>query len=167
MATEMRVWIANLGKYNEGESVGAWFDPPIAWDDVAERIGLNEEYEEYAIHDYEAPFPISEHETIAHLNEMWAALEKLNNSDLADAVEELVEKRFDDVIKLAAHIDDFVHYDVETMEDLAIKLVQDGDLCGEVPEQIQAYIDYERLASDLEADGDYITTYDGVYEYLN
>ena len=26
---EMRVYIANLGKYNEGELVGAWFEPPI------------------------------------------------------------------------------------------------------------------------------------------
>jgi len=25
----MQVYIANLGKYNEGELVGAWFTPPI------------------------------------------------------------------------------------------------------------------------------------------
>ncbi|MCZ1844205.1 antirestriction protein ArdA, partial [Enterococcus faecium] len=25
---QMRVYIANLGKYNEGELVGAWFTPP-------------------------------------------------------------------------------------------------------------------------------------------
>ena len=50
---EMRVYIANLGKYNEGELVGAWFEPPIDFDEVKERIGLNDQYEEYAIHDYE------------------------------------------------------------------------------------------------------------------
>ena len=50
---EMRVFIANLGKYNEGELVGAWFEPPIDMDEVRERIGLNEQYEEYAIHDIE------------------------------------------------------------------------------------------------------------------
>ncbi len=53
---EMRVYIANLGKYNEGELVGAWFEPPIDFDEVKERIGLNDQYEEYAIHDYELPF---------------------------------------------------------------------------------------------------------------
>ena len=26
---EMRVYVANLGKYNEGELVGDWFEPPI------------------------------------------------------------------------------------------------------------------------------------------
>ena len=25
---EMRVYVANLGKYNEGELVGDWFEPP-------------------------------------------------------------------------------------------------------------------------------------------
>ena len=41
---EMRVYIANLGKYNEGELVGEWFEPPIEMDAVRERIGLNEQY---------------------------------------------------------------------------------------------------------------------------
>lgn len=50
---QMRVYIANLGKYNEGELVGAWFTPPVDFDEVKERIGLNDEYEEYTIHDYE------------------------------------------------------------------------------------------------------------------
>ena len=41
----MQVYVANLGKYNEGELVGAWFTPPIDYDEMAERIGLNDEYE--------------------------------------------------------------------------------------------------------------------------
>jgi hypothetical protein len=36
---QMRVYIANLGKYNEGELVGAWFTPPVDFDEVKERIG--------------------------------------------------------------------------------------------------------------------------------
>ena len=43
---EMRIYIANLGKYNEGELVGAWFTPPVDFEEVKERIGLNDEYEE-------------------------------------------------------------------------------------------------------------------------
>ena len=50
---DMQVYIANLGKYNEGELVGAWFTFPIDFEEVKEKIGLNDEYEEYAIHDYE------------------------------------------------------------------------------------------------------------------
>uniref|UniRef100_UPI0020BFB3BE antirestriction protein ArdA n=1 Tax=Staphylococcus aureus TaxID=1280 RepID=UPI0020BFB3BE len=46
---DMQVYIANLGKYNEGELVGAWFTFPIDFEEVKEKIGLNDEYEEYAI----------------------------------------------------------------------------------------------------------------------
>lgn len=35
---EMRVYIANLGKYNEGELIGDWFTPPVNYDEMAERI---------------------------------------------------------------------------------------------------------------------------------
>ena len=55
---DMQVYIANLGKYNEGELVGAWFTFPIDFEEVKEKIGLNDEYEEYAIHDYELPFTV-------------------------------------------------------------------------------------------------------------
>ena len=34
----MRIYIANLGKYNEGELVGAWFTPPVDYDEMAERM---------------------------------------------------------------------------------------------------------------------------------
>ena len=53
MIDDMQVYIANLGKYNEGELVGDWFSFPLDEEVIAERIGLNAEYEEYAIHDTE------------------------------------------------------------------------------------------------------------------
>ena len=46
MIDDMAVYIANLGKYNEGYLVGAWFTFPIDEEDVKEKIGLNEQYEE-------------------------------------------------------------------------------------------------------------------------
>ena len=49
MIDDMAVYITNLGKYNEGYLVGAWFTFPIDEEDVKEKIGLNEQYEEYAI----------------------------------------------------------------------------------------------------------------------
>ena len=55
MIDDMAVYIANLGKYNEGYLVGAWFTFPIDEEDVKEKIGLNEQYEEYAIHDRQLP----------------------------------------------------------------------------------------------------------------
>ena len=44
MIDDMQVYIANLGKYNEGELVGDWFSFPLDEEVIAERIGLNAEY---------------------------------------------------------------------------------------------------------------------------
>ena len=73
----MRVYVANLGKYNEGELVGAWFTPPIDYDEMEERIGLNDYYEEYAIHDYELPFEIDEYTPIEEVNRLCEMVEDL------------------------------------------------------------------------------------------
>ena len=73
----MRIYIANLGKYNEGELVGAWFTPPVDYDEMAERIGLNDEYEEYAIHDYELPFEIDEYTPIEEVNRLWRTYQRI------------------------------------------------------------------------------------------
>ena len=41
MIDDMQVYIANLGKYNEGELVGDWFSFPLDEEVIAERIGLD------------------------------------------------------------------------------------------------------------------------------
>ena len=38
---EMRIYVANLGKYNEGELVGAWFTPPVDFEEVIHSHELN------------------------------------------------------------------------------------------------------------------------------
>ena len=54
----LKVWIANLGKYNEGNLVGEWIDLEecgdfeTAWDELKQAIGLDgERYEEWACFD--------------------------------------------------------------------------------------------------------------------
>ena len=85
----MRIYIANLGKYNEGELVGAWFTPPVDYDEMAERIGLNDRYEEYAIHDYELPFEIDEYTPIEEVNRLCEMVEDLPE-DIQDELSELL-----------------------------------------------------------------------------
>ncbi len=79
---DMQVYIANLGKYNEGELVGAWFTPPIDMENVKERIGLNGEYEEYAVHDFELPFEIDEYTPISEINRLCAMVEEIEGTPL-------------------------------------------------------------------------------------
>ena len=51
---------------------------PIDEEDVKEKIGLNEQYEEYAIHDTDNfPIAIGEYVSIEELNEMYEMIEEL------------------------------------------------------------------------------------------
>ena len=43
MIDDMAVYIANLGKYNEGYLVGAWFTFPIDEEDVKEMDSISEQ----------------------------------------------------------------------------------------------------------------------------
>jgi len=161
---EMQVYIANLGKYNEGELVGAWFTPPVDWDEVKERIGLNDEYEEYAIHDYELPFDIEEYTPIEEINRLCEMV-----SELPDYIqEELYDllTLFSSIEELCDHKDDIFHYpDCDDMEDVARYFIEETGVLGEVPASLQNYIDYEAYGRDLELEGSFLVTSHGVFEY--
>mgnify|MGYP002640354030 FL=1 len=159
---EMRVYVANLGKYNEGELVGAWFEPPIDYDEMAERIGLNEFYEEYAIHDYELPFDIDEYTPIEEVNRLCEMVEDLPEY-IQDNLKEL-QGYFSSIEDLCDHQDDIIYYPgCEDMADVARELVEEGAL-GEIPAQFQNYIDYEAFGRDLSYEGTFVVTRDGVFE---
>ena len=135
---EMRIYIANLGKYNEGELVGAWFTPPVDFEEVKERIGLNDEYEEYTIHDYELPFEIDEYTPIEEVNR------------LCEMVEDLPE---------------YIQEELSELQSYFGSIEESGQL-GELPAHLQNYIDYAAYGRDMELDGTFIVTNHGVYEII-
>ncbi|GAB7305245.1 MULTISPECIES: antirestriction protein ArdA [Enterococcus] len=164
---QMRVYIANLGKYNEGELVGAWFTPPVDFDEVKERIGLNDEYEEYAIHDYELPFEIDEYTPIEEINRLCGLAEKLEGTPIGEVASEIQHAFFNSFEEMVEHVDDIIYYpDCNDMSDVAYYLIDEiGDL-SEVPIHLQNYIDYKAYGRDLEIGGNYLVTSRGVFEYL-
>lgn len=78
---DIKIAITNLGAYNEGRLLFEWLTLPYTDDDLnkaLESIGIDgEQYEEYFITDYEAPFNIGEYANIARLNEVAEALEHI------------------------------------------------------------------------------------------
>lgn len=86
---EMQVYIENLGKYNEGELVSDWFTPSIDIEEVKERIGINSEYEEYATHDYELPFEISEYTPITEINRLCAMVQESEGTPIYHELSEI------------------------------------------------------------------------------
>src|SRR5699024_3389405 len=123
---DMQVYIANLGKYNEGELVGAWFTPPIDIEDVKERIGLNEEYEEYMSHDYEFSFEIDEYTPMSEINRLCAMVQVLEGSPIYHELSEIQSYWFDSLEELLEHQDDIICYtDCDSMEDVARYYVEE------------------------------------------
>lgn len=119
MTDDMQVYIANLGKYNEGYLVGAWFSFPIDEEDVKEKIGLNENYEEYAIHDTDNfPMEIGEYVSISELNQMYEMMEDLPEY-IVECLDEFVG-HYGSLEEVAEHKDEVYFYpDCETMTDVA------------------------------------------------
>ncbi|MBF2440914.1 antirestriction protein ArdA [Listeria seeligeri] len=164
---EMQVYVANLGKYNEGELVGAWFTPPIDYEEMEERIGLHGEYEEYAIHDYELPFEISEYTSINEINRLCELVMELEGSPILDELKEIQGMWFGSLEELLEHVEDIHCYsDCDSMEDIARYYVEETGQLGEVPSNLQNYIDYQSLGRDMEIEGNYLVTPHGVFEYM-
>ncbi|MDR0797914.1 MAG: antirestriction protein ArdA [Nitrososphaerota archaeon] len=83
--SQIRVYVANLGKYNEGEIVGGWLSLPVTHDEIKaflkNQVGLNEQYEEYALHDYESDFSLGEYENLYSLNVLAVVLEQMSETE--------------------------------------------------------------------------------------
>ena len=89
----IKVFLTNLGKYNEGYLIGEWLELPASQQEIDEtmaKIGINEEYEEWFITDYETDIKgieIGEYSNLHKLNEIAEELESLNeDSAIIEAI---------------------------------------------------------------------------------
>lgn len=89
----LKGFITNLRAYNEGRLQGKWIDFPIMEDeleDVLEEIGINGDYEEYFITDWETDWEIEpqkefgEYPNIDYINEIAEELECIENYNELD-----------------------------------------------------------------------------------
>lgn len=90
----LKIYLTNLGKYNEGELVGEWVDLPVDDDELQEvfkRIGIGatdefgQPYEEYFITDYESEIPgliVDEYDSLDKLNALAETIDAFDEWDL-------------------------------------------------------------------------------------
>lgn len=103
MASEMRICVQNLGKYNEGELWFEWLDMPAEQDEIdaaLEKIGIDGvRYEEYEVADVEG-LPYSQWRSVSKYNEIAEAIQSLmdNHKLPFDVAYQIVEDLgYDDV----------------------------------------------------------------------
>ena len=159
----MKIFITNLGRYNEGYLVGKWVKLPVCedvLDKVLKEIGIdNEYYEEYFITDTDCENGIigigdviSEYSSVQALNELAQRLEELSD-DEADKLGAVLEyeacRSVSDVLELLDKLDEFdLLTDVTDDEELGYYYAEEYR-CIDIPEHIQPYFDYEKFGRDV------------------
>lgn len=164
--SERRIYVACLAAYNSGILHGEWIDACQDADDIKAAVDAmlkrspEPGAEEWAIHDFEGfgPVKLSESESFETVAALAAAIEEHGeifahfydnqdmNSDVEQAVSDFEEKQCGKFNSLADYVQFF-------WED-----------CGEWKEDDKAgfwhpskYVDWERMAHDLEMSGDIFT----------
>lgn len=156
---KIRIFLTNLGKYNEGCLMGEWVKLPVPEDKLEEilsHIGINGDYEEYFISDYESLFPnlhISEYASIAELNELAEQIEELADFDYEKLAAVLESESSMSIAEILAIIENLDSFDLlpEVSDDRGLGEYY-SEMCGTfdaVPDHLKYYIDYECYGRDL------------------
>lgn len=176
---EIRGYVANLGKYNEGELVGEWVTFPVdedEWGEVLQRIGISDEpdengmiYEEYFFPDWDCDcdFRFGEYEDVDHVNEIAERVDNLNSYE-EEELEAMIDYNFDpeEALDIIADGDVVFYFGCDTMEDVAYQLVEESGMLANVDDIIAGYFDYEAYGRDLDATGTFIPTETGYIEVI-
>lgn len=161
---DMRIFVVNLGKYNEGKETGRWFTVPVDFDVVKKELGLNDN--DYAIHDYELPFDISEYTSIEEVNRLAGFVREVIDAGIAENdIKELCRVLDDGIKELAEKAEDIILFSgAEDMGDVAHQVVEEGGGVGNLPsEEIALYFDYDAKGRDMAINGCYVFTGNGIY----
>lgn len=161
----LEAYVTNLGKYTEGELVGAPLKFPTtteAVQDLLKRIGVDGvRYEEIFITNFESDVlglynHLGEYENIDELNYLACVLSDLDEYELKkfEAVIDSGEytSSVKNLINLAQNLDNYEFYpniDSETALGEMYLLEVDG---SQVPENLIDYIDYEAYGRDARID---------------
>lgn len=187
MDLEIKAWIGNLGKYNEGDLVGEWVTFPIAdgdLDTVLKRIGIGElrdprderygRYEEWFVADYDSELPLAsaygEYPDLEELNDLGETVAAMDNT------ERTVLKAACDVVSLEDALtkvrdgDYVVWSGCEDMGDVAYRYLHetsDPETCKFLDSELGCYFDYGALGRDLDIEGTFIELGDDVVELID
>ena len=164
------VALTNLGKYNEGELIYTWLSLPATDEEITaamDKIGINEEYEEFFITDYENDYDyaVGEYDNLEDLNEKAETLEAIDDYQM-EIIKALISEGGYDLGEAIDKADDCIYFpDCNDMSDVAYQLVEEG-IFLEVPENIKCYLDYDAIGRDLNIEGTFYRTENGYIEVL-
>lgn len=145
----IKIYVACLAAYNNGILHGCWIDATQGedhiWDGIKAMLKSSPEAdaEEYAIHGYDGfeGAYVSEHSGIAELAALAAFIEAHG------AIAGKLVAHFGDLEDAKTALEDHYCGVYESVADFAQQITEETT---QIPENLQYYIDYERMARDLE-----------------
>ena len=171
-------YVTNLGKYAEGELKGEWVKFPNTTEEIKkvfERIGMNAEYEEYFITDYNSEKVdglhkhLGEYEKVEDLNYLAGRILEMDEGELQhfNAIMknnvDMEQEGVDGCINLTYNLDKYIHYpDVNTEEELGIYHVKELETFNlDSMGDFAMYFDYEAYGRDVSINEGGIFTKEG------
>lgn len=166
--TVLKVALTNLGKYNEGELIYEWLELPTTDEEIENAfkkigVGNGTKYEEYFITDYETDFDglnVYPYSNIREINEQAKELSNLKEYEIEEinAIIETQGGTLEQALETYKKGDYSYLSGIKSYDELAEMFVDEG-FYGEIPEHLINYIDYEKIAQELE--NDYTLTKNG------
>lgn len=131
------------------------------YDEMKKEGFTEQELEETFIQDIEADYDILKGQCDStNIERLYEYVEMIDNSDNeVEAIGAYLEKVNDDIEEACNA--DLYWYDGQTIEDVAYNIVKE---CYDLPEIAERYFNYEAFGRDLELDGNYYETFNGVLE---
>lgn len=158
MSEEIRIYVACLAAYNSGYLHGKWIDATQDLDDIQDEVNamleaspVEEEAEEYAIHDHEGfdGYPIGEYEGLENAHKIACFIEEHEGIG-----SELLIQFNGDIDEATKAIEENYCGCYASVADYAQELTEGT---GDIPKHLEFYIDYNRMAYDMEVSGDIFT----------
>jgi len=153
----LRIFLTNLGKYNEGELVGLWLTLPCTDDELQAtltKIGISACCEEYFITDYECDIGlrVDEYGSLTTLNKAAERISSLTDHErqVLQAVNELEAPDISSIMDIIENLGDYtLHPDIQNDYALGHYRIHEAEgynLCsfGKLAE----YLDYEAYGRD-------------------
>lgn len=156
---ELKAFVTNLGKYNEGILCGKWVYFPIDEDEFSEKVLPDisvdgKRYEEWFITDYECELDgvaeyLGEYPSLEDVNILAEALDNWDE-DYAQAVVDVCG--FDDIINYDESA--FLIIEAESDADIGEYYINETGMAADIPEWLINYVDYEAYGRDVRLNSD-------------
>lgn len=157
MSEDIRLYIADLAAYNAGELHGIWINITHELEDIQEQIremlaqSSMPNSEEFAIHDYEGfeGYQVGEYDDLKTLHQIGNFI-----AEFPDLGGEVLSHFNGNLDEARGALEDQYRGCYSSLSDFAQELTEETT---DIPQSLEGYIDYERVARDLETGGDVFT----------